>query len=435
MSTQDHFINNHAIELTVSSSENVMKIRQRFEQILKEEVFPQLEPILDRLAGPDEWLELDELDVDLGVLNPREPDNAAWIEKAVLRYRKAFDEQVRTSRIKKKDKKTKILELLRFFLRYGSYPWWARNIDLEKVLQKQKPFMANEIISLLADDNTRIRWISQFSNETQEILYRAINGGRTPEISIKQLSVNFPDIPVTFLKKIYWETLWETSIRKPHDSSTIWLDLLFQKILVNPTQEGVTERLIEDPVLKQLKKHTERPFETVRIKSQQEKIVAPLSGIVIIHPFLPAFFERIKLVVDGQFTGEKSQERAIHCLYFLATGLQYPAEQETVLLKILCGLDQEYPIEKELELTENERGETTLLLEEIIYHWGVLAGTSPDELRGSFFMRDGLLHKVDSEWRLKVEGKSYDVLLNNLPWGISPIMHSWMKEMVWVEWG
>jgi hypothetical protein len=33
-----------------------------------------------------------------------------------------------------------------------------------------------------------------------------------------------------------------------------------------------------------------------------------------------------------------------------------------------------------------------------------------------------------------VETKSYDVLMNTLNWGLSPIQYPWMEKMLWVDW-
>jgi hypothetical protein len=65
----------------------------------------------------------------------------------------------------------------------------------------------------------------------------------------------------------------------------------------------------------------------------------------------------------------------------------------------------------------------------------VLRNTSPDGLRGTFLIRSGKLCLRDGgDWSLQVESNSFDILLDQLPWGISMIKLPWMEKMLWVEW-
>lgn len=168
--------------------------------------------------------------------------------------------------------------------------------------------------------------------------------------------------------------------------------------------------------------------------AEPDGVFVPLAGIVLIHPFLPAFFEQLGLLQADQFIDPMAQERALHVLYHLATGLQHPREEELPLLKLLCGLAIETPVELELDLSEQEQQETLNLLQVLSVHWKDLQGMEPEDLRGSFFVREGKLRKGDMGLYLSVEEKTWDILLTKLPWGLSPILHSWMSEMIWVEW-
>jgi len=167
---------------------------------------------------------------------------------------------------------------------------------------------------------------------------------------------------------------------------------------------------------------------------EPEGLLVPLAGTVLIHPFLPVFFERAGLLLDGQFAGEDARERAVHLLYHAATGLQHPAEEELPLLKLLCGMELQTPTERFLDLTDTELAETPRLFQSLATYWDALGNASPDDLRGSFLVREGKLQHGDLGWRLTVEEKTWDILLTKLPWGLSPIQHTWMRDMIWVEW-
>ncbi|MCB0582584.1 MAG: hypothetical protein KDD10_25120, partial [Phaeodactylibacter sp.] len=285
-------------------------------------------------------------------------------------------------------------------------------------------------------------------------LVRAVES-RLP-LTVQQWRALLPGLSGQEAENIFWESIWEVS---PHSSNfqQEWLALLIGRALAVPGGEeavvelqqsirqspGISERIkaqlleaVENPAASLPKKGKFQPPQPAnRLAWEPEGIFVPLAGIVLIHPFLAAFFERIGLLKDEQLWDESARERAVHLLYFLATGLQQPDEQEVVLLKLLCGLEPEMPIEKELTLTPEEITEAEQLLKAVIENWEALQGSGPDGLRGSFLVREGKLETGEMGWKLTVEQKPYDVLLARLPWGLSPVMHSWMTGMVWVDWG
>ena len=87
-----------------------------------------------------------------------------------------------------------------------------------------------------------------------------------------------------------------------------------------------------------------------------------------------------------------------------------------------------------ITITKEEKKEANNLLQAVIEHWGALGGTSPDGLREGFLTRQGKLEKEQTGWRLYVEQKTLDILLDRLPWNLSLIKLPWMKELLKVEW-
>ena len=128
-------------------------------------------------------------------------------------------------------------------------------------------------------------------------------------------------------------------------------------------------------------------------------------------------------------------ERALCLLHFLATGQSVAPEYELVLPKILCDMPLPTPVDCCIELSDAEKEEATALLEAVIRHWEVLRNTSPDGLRGTFLIRSGKVSlRDDGDWLLQVETKSFDMLMDALPWGISIVKLPWMRRTLWVEW-
>ncbi len=162
-----------------------------------------------------------------------------------------------------------------------------------------------------------------------------------------------------------------------------------------------------------------------------EGVFVDCAGVVLLHPFLPALFERLHVAAQGELV---QPDRALALLHFLATGETRAPEYALVLPKLLCGLPLEDPVGPPVELTDDEKAEADNLLTAVIRHWTALGDTSPDALRGTFLTRPGKLSKRDDDFLLQVEPQSFDVLLDRLPWAISAIRLPWMKILLWVEW-
>ena len=160
------------------------------------------------------------------------------------------------------------------------------------------------------------------------------------------------------------------------------------------------------------------------------------AGIVLLHPFLPAFFRKLELVKEADFIDEAARQRAIHLIQFLATGEEGLPEYELVLPKFLCALPLDVPINRFQELSGEEKAESQKLLKAAIDHWGALGSTSPAGLQEGFLQREGKLEKRRQGWYLSVEQKTIDILLDRLPfgWGLGMVKLPWMEEILRVEW-
>ena len=55
-------------------------------------------------------------------------------------------------------------------------------------------------------------------------------------------------------------------------------------------------------------------------------------------------------------------------------------------------------------------------------------------LRATFLIRDGRLLEHEDSWELKVESKTFDVLMEYLPWSTALVKLPWMSKRIEVEW-
>jgi hypothetical protein len=163
------------------------------------------------------------------------------------------------------------------------------------------------------------------------------------------------------------------------------------------------------------------------------------SGLVLFNPYLPMFFERLGLLTPleammGRKGGIEPASRGVHLLQYLADGRLDAPEPELVLNKILCGQPSAYPVEPSLEATPEDLATCDGLLAAVIANWPPMVNTSADGLRETYLRRDGKLRYADGKWMLKVQRKTLDVLMDQLPWSYGIVTHKWMKDPLYVTW-
>lgn len=160
------------------------------------------------------------------------------------------------------------------------------------------------------------------------------------------------------------------------------------------------------------------------------------AGLVLLGPFLPAFFRETGLTDEsGHWKHPASQLTAIHLLHFLCFGdSQKPFEYFLTLNKILVSWPEVQPVPLVWEPAGNLNEEAGVLVETVIKHWEALKNTSVEGFRQAFLRRNGLLEKIESGWILRTETAAWDVLLDRLPWGFSTLRFPWSTEMIFTEW-
>ena len=175
--------------------------------------------------------------------------------------------------------------------------------------------------------------------------------------------------------------------------------------------------------------------EAAQTLPESTEIYVQYAGIVLLHAFLERFFDRLDLFdASNNFKSDSAQVRAVHLLHYLATGVERPEENETVLFKILCGVPLETPLVRDVHLTQKEKDEAQELLNAVITHWSRLGNTSPEGLRDGFFRREGKLLMREGGWLLMVETNTIDVLLGYLPWNLSLVRFPWTNTVIWIDW-
>lgn len=168
--------------------------------------------------------------------------------------------------------------------------------------------------------------------------------------------------------------------------------------------------------------------------AEGEHIYIGVAGLVLLHPFIVPFFEAVGLLQKGDFVDETARLRGVGLLQYLAVGDADMMEYDAALLKWVCGVAFDTPIDTRLDLTDLERKEAHELLETVIKYWGALGEVGIESLQVGFLQRDGKLSKRSEGWLLQIEKQTIDILLDRLPWGFGVIKMPWQTDMLFVEW-
>jgi hypothetical protein len=167
------------------------------------------------------------------------------------------------------------------------------------------------------------------------------------------------------------------------------------------------------------------------------------AGLVLFHPFLPRFFERLGVLTpaadDGPpaIAGLEDGSRAVHLLQWLVDERLDAPEPDLALNKVLAGLDLTTPILDRHPASAEELAIAGELLQAVLHHWPPLVNTSFAGLRETFLRREGRLELPtldNNQWTLLVQRRTVDVLLDRMPWPITPLLHRWMAAPLHVTW-
>lgn len=154
-----------------------------------------------------------------------------------------------------------------------------------------------------------------------------------------------------------------------------------------------------------------------------------VAGLVLLHPYLRLLFERLDVLDEDRKLPKSARSRAFSILQAITLSYGPPDPLHYVLL----GLEGRPTLEPE-ELEPEATTLITGLLKAVIDQWGKLGKTSPDGLRETFLIRPGTLEIREDGAHLTVAPGPFDMLLDALPWALSPVALPWMPAPCHVNW-
>jgi hypothetical protein len=461
-SRQNHIIQRQVLEVNLQGEEEHWQWQERLSRFAREQFAPQMEALLDRHSMPGEVIRIEKLEVTADL-----PAGENW-EKLLLDDLLRKVEQALPVRpfgqavplppgngVQRVTAAESTLAQFFYFLKNGTLPWQApaalkRDFETEilKTIEQLDSEMAagwsQRFRELLKMKSVRRRLALQFSGRFLVKLVSVL----LPELAAKIIGnqklipafVRDARVPEPAFRLAFWSFVLEEAAG-PAPAAELarrWEEKpLLQSVLQQVFNKKTWTAAIETADVFHPKKSKNEdtagePSDAATLPAASQNWYVDNAGLVLLHPFLPAFFEELKVVKKGRIL---KPQRAVHLLQYLATGQAATPEFGLPLNKLLCGLPLAEPLEAGIRLTKKEKTEAKKLLEAVIRHWSILKNTSPEGLQGTYLCREGKLSKKDSgDWLLQVEQKGFDVLLADLPWSFSMIKLPWMEEVLWVEW-
>ncbi|HEX2580476.1 MAG TPA: contractile injection system tape measure protein [Dongiaceae bacterium] len=481
-----HTVRVQKFTVAVESETLALSLQPRLTELNERHLLPVMERIFDVFNPPDERLFIDCLKIDLGILDLQRlesdlgPRFEQCLTEALSRYQRENQE------LRKLTTPAARLTLLRQYLEQGTVPFWAGDpaaFSLTRLLlacaEEDAAGLLRFLGTILKQRSARLRLAWHLDPEVRRTLidllgptaraYVRQSGGVTPDgaelspsdgidrrsqaLHLLDTSNHLPssrEADESRLSPLPLENEGApmAAVSASLEASSVALLLFLENGDWNTTissfdatnsQEGASPQSVLAQGVGP--RHNAFSAKDEAGKDKDEMFYVKNAGLVLLWPFLPHFFDRLKLLQeDPNNTGRKrfadgmTLSRAARLLQVLCDGRADAPEPELLLNKILCGVEPAVPIAPAIEITSQEAQLCEDLLYAIIQAWTTIRNSSPAALQEGFLQREGRLRKSDGAWRLQVQRKTLDVLLDQVPWSFSILVADWLPQPFYVTW-
>lgn len=449
MVAQKDIIKKVQIGVNTPSLPNGMQFKDELGEYFKREILPEIDLYFNSFQKSEkEIIRFDKISLEISI---KEKDSLKYIKNLIINKLKSFINKENILRTNQND--FRIIspaqnqeEAFFHFLKRGTLPWWFEQKPniwegfFEEIISKNDTL--KKLKTLLSKVLIRKRFIYQF-NDNQ--LFKIVNSYLKKNESIHWKS----KVPEKFRPQ-FWEVAIQYSIHKKEEE----VEKIFQNIPIKEIsklqqilkesfgldfslntknlQNGMTEKNVS---IETEKSQTEianiTPEE--KIETNQDVILIQNAGLILLHPFLKMFFEKMDFLTEKNIKPEKIDE-AILLLHYLATGKEQPYEYELIFEKFLCNLPLHHPVNRHILLTKEQKMACEILLEAVLGHWTALKSNSTAILQNEFLQREGKLTISEEKQQLFIPRKTQDILLDKLPWNLHLIKLPWKKKILFVDW-
>lgn len=479
---QDHIIQKVFVEITVNNKEKAYSIKDDISSFLSIDVFPEIEKYINALEQTlaDHTLQIPRLELNLGVKNSAL--NTELKDKIAQLFKEELSEITKPIEISDQetesdykpyliDNQQKMIQTFIYFLEKGSMPWWNSDKKGNSFLEPEvfdTLILANNfqksIIPVLSKKNVQERIVNQLSNEQIAQLCLTV-------LKNKDLKINLEVDVIRYLSKlnhadrqIVWRLVFNVLSEYLKTSNSNLREYLLQQIPkieqtgFSPAKNNhqnwktlveIFPFIKENDILESLKSNSEIKPEKEKSSTEtihQENFVAnnedliqndgqyvQNAGLILIHPFIKAFFEHCDLI-DPKTQQLIDPELCAHLLHYIATGKTNAPEYDMVFEKFLCNIPMNQTINKHIKLSRKHKTQAKNVIESVQHNWNPMKKSSVALLQNEFFQRSGKLVVTDHDYTLTVERKAQDILLDKLGWGLGLIKLPWKEKFIFVNW-
>lgn len=474
-----HIIERQVLEVQAFQSEDGLEFQQRLREVYYQALLPRMEELFDRHTASGELLRLEKLELEI-ILPASKDWETAFVNASLQQLKISLTEHAEAGVSRMDDVpgagqilggKDAVTTLL-YFLQRGIRPWYGiskSQAELEKEIlgSDLAESFRTRLWPLIHDEVTvRDRTILQCSDA---FLAQVFSGTALEFLKAWTLQHASP-LSEDTVRVFFWRAVLDSETAGSVSAAQIQQRALrrYLQQYAHPDLESVCTGL-PDPVRKQVRALLETvaaddaPVPTDDKDSRSRKPGAKMpaasepgssidgerpfkegdflfienAGLVLMHPFLAPFFERVQLCLAGSFINQETQQRAVLLTQYIVRPEEEIPEYALTLNKLLCGYPVEQTLASRITVSGEESAEIGDLLKTVTDHWkmrGVAVNTTADHLRMAFLQRPGKLTRRTHDWLLQVEQKSYDIVLSGLPWGIARIRCPWMADTLCVEW-
>ncbi|NVO21496.1 MAG: hypothetical protein HXX13_17475 [Bacteroidetes bacterium] len=482
MSSATHRIRKQRWLITARNSAQAFSLRKKVQDEWGSLIEPMLEKAFDELAPNGEIIKIDKLEIALHLHPETLEKKPELIQQEIFQQvREQLEPLIRSKDInattsieRTDDRQFRYQQLIRY-LSNGSLSWESSGLSNYEIISNFRQVIVENPEALLvhlgnnnpgtafifrllqlSSDETELDYLkplfhANWSKEFVSFMQSLISHGDSSHLfdrlkvasSVMEQAIRsrdnhlLPDfsIPLSQSLTVHGESL--IAYLKMLPLSDVFLPGREEKIPVMPATADASMNLNpDDNGGEQSEKLAVDDASLPEDSKTGDGFLVTNAGLILLHPFMEQLFRARGILEAGEKNiapGKLAKAAAI--LHFAVTGSTGVYEFELGLIKVLLGLDPSDELTVAVGLLDSEDcSEVESMLGAFISHWAAIKNTSVNGLRESFLQRSGLLSWKDEQWTLNVERKSYDMLLDMLPWTISIVKLPWMQKPIFTEW-
>ncbi len=475
MLAEKNYIKKLVVEVETTSMEQAVSIKEDISTFLKTVFYAELDKILSEISKNNNHntnIKLSKIEATFYIkkgsdLNHMKDAIATQIREQITAQiqKKNEGSEYETGQLKNNSKSDFII----YFLKTGMYPWWYKNdeknfedelknwifgaapltklrkicnqsICLNRLILSTENKLIIDLILIFLDEpkKTILANFSDFpalESRSVRLGYFSALFGYSGHKDIEKFKRDFVEIPF-----VLHSDKTQNDVQKLVDFTT--------EIIINSTsvsEENIAKfkaallsKLSAKRTNKKVEISTEQKVTSENIseevsatKNNETEFYISNAGLIILHPFLHSFFEKLHIIEDGTIV---KKDEAVHLLHYLATKTEQPYEHQLTFEKYLCAVPQNYPINRFVKLTDVQKEECESLLGAVLEHWSALRTKNTDVLRSEFLVREGKLTLEKELEKVFIQRKAQDLLLDKIPWTIGLAKLPWKKELIYTEW-